>query len=309
MEEARCIQARIDVADEARPALVDFLLGISPAGVVEEAAWEGEIGPVTVYLAPDEAAAALEAVRTYLDSLKNLWGDAVVRGIEVEEIGDGWRTEYQRYFAAKKVTDRLVVAPPWERHEPSGDEIVIEIVPGQAFGTGTHETTILCLKAMEEIFRGRAVERILDVGSGSGILAIAAALMGAETVTAVESDPEAARAALENIIANRVADRVEMISAAYPDGVTPGATFDIVTANLTGTDIRAHAEELCRNTADGGFLVVSGFLVEEADSITEALTAAGKGRVEHTTLGEWGAAVGTAGNASSQDSGGVNRLG
>ena len=291
MEDARCIQARIDVADEARPALVDFLLGITPAGVVEEAAWEDGVRPVTVYLASDEAAAALEAVRTYLDSLKNLWGDAVVRGIEIEEIGDGWRTEYQRYFAAKKVTDRLVVAPPWERYEPTGDEIVIEIVPGQAFGTGTHETTILCLRAMETIFRDRDVKSFLDVGSGSGILAIAASRLGAGSVTAVESDPEAARAALENIIANRVADRVQMTSAAYPDGVPPGTTFDVVTANLTGTDIRAHAEELCRNTAAGGFLVVSGFLVEEADSITEALTAERKGTVEHTTLGEWGAAV------------------
>ena len=197
------------------------------------------------------------------------------------------------FFAARKVTDRLVVAPPWEQYDPTGDEIVIEILPGRAFGTGTHETTILCLRAMEAVFRTRTVERFLDVGGGSGILAIAAALMGAGSVVAVESDPEAARAALENIIANRVADRVHMISAAYPDGVPPGATFDVVAANLTGADIRNLAPDLCGSVADDGFLIVSGFLTEEADSITKALTTAGKGNLKHTALGEWGAAVGT----------------
>jgi len=309
MEHVRCIQALIDVDDEARPALVDFLLGISPAGVVEGTEWEGGSRPVTVYFTPDEAPPALEAIRAYLASLKNLWGDGVVRDLSVTEIGDGWKTEYQRYFAAKKVTDRLVVAPPWERYDPGTDEIVIEIVPGQAFGTGTHETTILCLRAMESVFRNRAVESFLDVGSGSGILAIAAALLGAVRVVGVESDPEATQSAWENLIANKVSDRVRMVHAAYPEGVAPGETFDVVTANLTGTDVRTHAGELSGNIADGGFLIVSGFLTEEADSITDALLAAGRGQVEHVTLGEWGAAVFASAWADSRDSGGSSRMG
>jgi ribosomal protein L11 methyltransferase len=279
----------MDVDDEVRPALVDFLLGLSPSGVVEEAEWGDMIGPVTVYFSPEEAPSALETIRAYLASLGSLWGDAVVKGLEVEEIGDGWRTEYQRYFAAKKITDRIVVAPPWERYDPGGDEIVIEIVPGQAFGTGTHETTILCLRAMEALFRTRAVESFLDVGSGSGILAIAAALLGAGSVTAVESDPEAVRAARENIVANGVSHAIQMVRAAFPAGVAPGETFDVVTANLTGTDIRAHAKALACAVAAGGSLIVSGFLAEEADSITDALSVAGEGTVEILTLGEWGA--------------------
>jgi ribosomal protein L11 methyltransferase len=291
MKESHSIQVLIDIADEVRPALVDFLLGLSPTGVVEGTDWGEESQPVTVYFAPDEAATALESVRIYLASLANLWGDGVVRELSVSEIGNGWRTEYRHYFAAKKVTDRLVVAPPWEHYEPEGDEIVIEIVPGRAFGTGTHETTILCLRAMEGLFRKGNVESLLDVGGGSGILAIAGALLGAKRVTAVESDPEAVQAAQENLVANRVSDRVRVVHAAFPDGIAPGETFNIVIANLTGTDIRTHAGKLTGAAADGGFLIVSGFLVEEADSITKALSSKGKGRVEHLAMGEWGAAV------------------
>jgi len=291
MDTVRFIQALIDVDDGARPALVDFLLELSPAGVVEGTDWGSEHLPVTVYFTPEEAATALESIRTYLASLVNLWGNGVVRELSVSEISDGWRTEYRHYFAAKKVTDRLVVAPPWERYEPEGDEIVIEIVPGRAFGTGTHETTILCLWAMEGLFRNGSIESLLDVGGGSGILAIAGALLGAKRVTAVESDPEAVQAAQENLVANRVSDRVRMVHAAFPDGIEDEEAFAVVIANLTGTDIRTHAERLVGAAADGGFLIVSGFLVEEADSITKALSSGSAGRVEHLVMGEWGAAV------------------
>ncbi|MBN1882894.1 MAG: 50S ribosomal protein L11 methyltransferase [Deltaproteobacteria bacterium] len=291
MDTPRCIQVRIDVDDKIRPALVDYLLGLSPSGVLEGTEWGDGVLPVTVYFTPDEAPAALEAIRAYLASLGNMWGRAAVRDLAVEEIGDGWRTEYQRYFKAKKVTDRLIVAPPWEKYDPGEDEIVVEIVPGQAFGTGTHETTILCLRAMEALFRTRRIESFLDVGSGSGILAIAAALLGEGSVKAVESDPDAVRAARENLAANRVSDRVHMVHAAYPEGVAAGETFDVITANLTGTDIRTHAESLSGATAAGGYLIVSGFLVEEADSITEALSTEGMEMTELLTLGEWGAAV------------------
>jgi len=289
MSDQRCIQTFIVVDDEVRPALVDFLLELSPTGVMEGTDWQEDSLPVTVYLTPTEAPVALERIRVYLDSLGNLWGRSVVREIEVEDIGSGWRTEYQRYFAARKVTDRLVVTPPWERYDPTGDEIVIEILPGQAFGTGTHETTTLCLREMETIFQGGEVESFLDVGSGSGILAIAAARLGAKRVVAVESDPEAVCSARENLGANGVADRVEMVEAFFPDGMAPGETFDVVAANLTGTDIRAHAGKLCGAVSAGGSLIVSGFLVEEADSIARALSAVAEGEAEFSSLGEWGA--------------------
>ena len=131
-------------------------------------------------------------------------------------VDDGdWKDKWKEFFKPTKVTDRIVVKPTWEEYTPKEDELVIEIDPGMAFGTGTHETTSLCMKLMEKYLGEHPEEkRILDVGCGSGILSICGALLGSREILGIEIDEDAVRVAHENVEENHVEDAVKVIGRA-----------------------------------------------------------------------------------------------
>jgi ribosomal protein L11 methyltransferase len=177
-----------------------------------------------------------------------------------------WNAEARRYLMPV-VVGGILVTPPWS-DEPSPATVRVIIDPAQAFGTGHHETTTGCLAALQEL--GLGGRSVLDVGTGSGVLAIAAAKLGAEPVVAVDNDPLATEAAVRNVAANQVDVEVILGSAAAIDGV-----FDVVIANLDTATITAVARDLAARMAPGGTLIASGVSLPRLDEGVAALKAAG----------------------------------
>jgi ribosomal protein L11 methyltransferase len=182
-----------------------------------------------------------------------------------------WRDAWKRHFGTTRVTERIVLVPSWESYAPRPGDVVIDIDPGRAFGTGAHATTRLCLAELERIATtdtANRVARVLDCGTGSGILAIAAAKLWPQAaITAVDVDAEAIEVAAENCARNAVSARVtrSVGSAAAATGV-----FDLVVANIERAPLLALRESLSARLASGGILVLSGLLAEEADAVAAA---------------------------------------
>ena len=216
----------------------------------------------------------LEALRIY-----NLPTSAV-RDMQVEQFANrDWLAEWKNNWQPV-VVGRFVIAPPWTEIPDNPDQIVIRIEPGMAFGTGTHETTRLCLEAIEKYFSGGS---LLDVGTGTGILAIAAAkLFHDARVTACDVDEDAVAIARENARANGVGDRIEIVIGRANDSMS---SADLVCANLTADAILESLSTLLNLTC--GKLVLSGILETQLESIVNSLHAEGISEVEVTQDGEW----------------------
>jgi ribosomal protein L11 methyltransferase len=198
---------------------------------------------------------------------------------------EDWATAWKQFFKPQRIGRRIVVKPTWEEFTPGPDDLVLQIDPGMAFGTGLHATTRLCLRAIEdEVTPGVSVA---DVGTGSGILAVGAALLGASRVEAVDNDPLAVRVAHENIAVNGVGDRISVYEAATP----PPGTFDIVVANILADVILGMADALHAAVKPGGLLIASGIIESRAEDVRRGLTAAGFTAVETREEGEWVAVV------------------
>ncbi|GEM_PF-511831 len=292
MKENALIAVSVKVVEGAREALNDFLLTLSPGGIVEEIEGEGENrsgGCASIYLEAGEAEEKLKRLEEYLSALIDIWGEKAVLAYRIEEIGSDWRYKYQRFFRAKKVTDTIVVSPPWEDYRKGEGEILIKILPGAAFGTGIHETTRLSLIAMERIFSNAGIDSLLDVGTGSGILAVAGALLGAVRVLAVDSDEEAVNSAVDNAVRNGVQDIVKIRHETFGDkgGESLQERFDLVVANISGEVIKRTADSLLALTNPGGYLVLSGFLSGEADEVLNAFGDVKRFLTTKDTLGEW----------------------
>jgi ribosomal protein L11 methyltransferase len=288
MKKAKFIRVTIEVIDEARLALLDFLTELSPSGIIEESDWEGIHGPACIYLSLDGSDEKLALLNRYLESLRELWGDKVVISCEIEKIIDpGWATEYQRYFTAQRITDRITVAPPWEEYAAGQREILIRIRPGPAFGTGTHETTRLCLSEIQEVSTRQRIDSMLDVGCGSAILSIAGAFLGIDRVTGVESDPQAVLSARDNVARNGLVDRVTIREELF--GRATG-TFDLVVANLTAGEIEPVIAPLFSSVAPGGHLILSGILDVEEEKMRRIIDGHRPSNCPESSvrrLGEW----------------------
>jgi ribosomal protein L11 methyltransferase len=180
-----------------------------------------------------------------------------------------WRESWKRHFGIQRIGRALVVKPSWTEYRRKGGEIILEIDPGMAFGTGQHPTTAMCLRALEELVRPNM--RVLDLGCGSGILGIAAAGLGATRVLALDVDPNAVRAAHENAAANGVAHDVEVREGTLDgDGV-----FDLIVANISGLTLERLAPALARSLRPGGALISSGFLEDAVAGLSSAYEAVG----------------------------------
>lgn len=183
-----------------------------------------------------------------------------------------WREAWKRYFKVSRLTRQFVVVPSWERYEPTAEDVVIDLDPGMAFGTGTHASTRLVLEELQQLAdEGIDPQRILDVGCGSGILAIAAVKRWPlATCIAIDLDPIAVDATVENATRNRVAQRI--VATTKPLGQS-GETFSIVVANIQADVLHELAAALVARTEDA--LVLSGLLTEQAAPIAGEFVAAG----------------------------------
>ena len=209
-----------------------------------------------------------------------------VRDVKEED----WANAWKEHFHAHRVGERLVIKPTWREFDPGPDDLVLSLDPGMAFGTGLHPTTQLCLRALERAVRPG--DRVLDVGTGSGILALAAARLGASAVFAVDLDGVAIEAAWSNVDANGLRDVVHVRHGDAAD-LPEAGTFDVVVANIIARVIIASAQSLTRQVRPGGTLISSGVLLERRDDVAAALEAAGVA-VEATEVdGDWCALIGT----------------
>jgi len=222
-----------------------------------------------------EAAFALSGKRSSLMSLA------------ITPIADqDWMQKWKEGFAPIAIGERLVIAPSWKLPETS-ERLVIQIDPGMAFGTGTHETTRMCLELLEARWRGG---RLIDVGTGTGILAIAASkLAPGSEIVAIDIDPLAVAVGRENIEINQAAQAIE-IREGQPANYAGGA-FDTVVANLTAEVIIALMADLVGCMAASGRLILSGILTTLAADVEGALQAAGLRTIERRQAGEWTALV------------------
>ena len=182
-----------------------------------------------------------------------------------------WKDKWKEFFKPAKVTEKLVVKPTWETYEPKRGEAVIEIDPGMAFGTGTHETTSLCLKLMEAYMKPG--DKVLDVGCGSGILSIGASLLGAGEVLAVDIDPEAVKVSEENVKLNNCGDKVKVRCGNLVEGLDFEA--DIIVANLMADLVISLSSHAACHLSPGGIYISSGILIEKEKQVEEAIINCG----------------------------------
>ena len=189
----------------------------------------------------------------------------------------------QLYYKPFRIGTHLVVKPTWEAYQPSPEDLIIELDPGMAFGTGTHETTNMCMQLLEKHLKSDM--RVMDVGTGSGILAIAAARLGAREVLAIDIDPAAVKVARENIVLNHVEDRVRAVEGDLCK--SEAMPCDLAVANIVADAIRMLAAPLTRHLAKGGLLICSGIIREREQDVLDAALAAGYVVADRLEKGEW----------------------
>jgi ribosomal protein L11 methyltransferase len=199
---------------------------------------------------------------------------------------EDWGKNWKAYFKPLRITPRLVIKPTWERYDVIGEEKVIEMDPGLAFGTGHHASTHLALIMIDEIFADKPKpERALDVGTGTGILAMGCALLGAHEVTAVDNDPDAVAAAQSNVAANNLAT---IITANNDDVASLQGQYDLIIANITHDVLQVLAPDLVRLLGSCGLLVLAGILRDEQEeSIVRVYSELGLIHKKTTNEDEW----------------------
>lgn len=265
-------------------ALTNFVTEIGAQGAYQEALEPPDGAPAppapealqAFFPLDNHREARLAALQTYIESLADLFPGLAVPTFRTEIIRDpDWGEAWKRYFKPLRVSGGIVIKPTWEPFTPTGDDIVIEVDPGMAFGTGQHPSTRMCLEALEGILRRNPAAgewRVLDLGTGTGILAIACAKLGAGRVLGVDNDPQATAIARENVLVNRVGDRVAI---ADDDIAALEGPFELIVANLTGgvlVDLQPHFPRLLRG---GGRLVISGIIAQNQPAIEAAFLGGG----------------------------------
>ena len=220
---------------------------------------------VHLYLSPDEnPAEVLDLLRRRLEEAE-LEYTLAADGVEQQD----WENAWKAYYHALPIGKRLAIVPSWEQYDT--DRTVIRLDPGLAFGTGTHETTALCLAALDELVQGG--ERVLDIGTGSGILAIAALKLGAASAEGVDIDPMCVRTAGENAALNGVADRFTVLVGDLSDKAS--GKYDIITANIVANAILHLAPCVPGLLAEGGTFIASGIIDTREEEVCAGLAAAG----------------------------------
>jgi ribosomal protein L11 methyltransferase len=217
------------------------------------------------------AVAPLAALQAFVAALCELFPAAAAPIVNVETIADsGWAENWKAHFPPLAIGARVFVRPPWIAAAPA-DRIDIVIDPGMAFGTGHHASTRSCLILLERALQACPTARVLDLGTGSGILAIAAAKLGAGAVCGVDTDPDACAVAAQNAALNGVGDRIRI----ERDVVAAPGPFDVVVANLLAGTLVDLAGELAGCLRPGGIAIGAGVLTEEAVAVRDAWRAAG----------------------------------
>ncbi|MBU1274809.1 MAG: 50S ribosomal protein L11 methyltransferase [Proteobacteria bacterium] len=285
------LEARLSAPAPQSEAAADFLTSLTGHGVqiLDELAPTGPVTVVAFFEAGAELPAQKAQLEGYARSLAAEAGEGAVELTFSDLAAEDWAGAWKAYFHPRLVSRRLIVAPPWEKASPEPGQMVIVIDPGQAFGTGQHQSTQLVLRRIERLAeRGRLPARVLDVGCGSGILGLATLLFGAQQVTGIDIDPEAVAATQANAKRNGL-ERGLTASMTPLDELSE--TYPLVLANLIARELIALAQPLAQRLSPGGELVISGILIDQIGQMSEVFAAQGLKVVEQDSLAEWAALV------------------
>ena len=245
---------------------------------------KGKVAVVKAYFAEeDNIEDVLEYVNERLTELKEMGIDLGEAKVEHEKMHEeDWANTWKQYYKPSKVGEKIVVKPIWEEYEAKDGELVVDLDPGMAFGTGTHETTRMCIQALERYVKEEST--VFDVGCGSGILAIAAAKLGAKLAVGVDLDPVAVESSIENVGYNNL-NNIEILHGNLVEVIDGKA--DIVVANILAEIICILTDDVKRVLKDGGVFITSGIIHDRVDMICEKLEATGFEVVEKNRDGEW----------------------
>jgi ribosomal protein L11 methyltransferase len=295
------LELAVEADPEAVEAVSEIFSRVAPGGTSVEPAFDlvdeglgARVDPtrpaiVRAYLpARDRAAAerAADEVRTALGHLQAFGlrpiGELRTRLVDEADWADAWKA----HFPVMRIGRRLVIRPTWRQHRAAPDDVVLTLDPGMAFGTGLHPTTRLCLAAIEVLADDGRLHgaQVLDVGCGSGILAIAALKLGADAALGVDTDPIAIEATLANARRNRLGRRLGAREGSLPSGRPP---VDVVLANLIAAVLVPLAPALNAELRPGGTLLASGIFVDREADVTAAFEAAGLAVAGRSTEGDW----------------------
>ncbi|HET9520846.1 MAG TPA: 50S ribosomal protein L11 methyltransferase [Candidatus Limnocylindrales bacterium] len=286
---------------EAVEAVSEILGRVAPGGASVEPAFEltdeglgarvdaTKPAIVRAYVPARDEAASARAVAEASEALGHLQafglrpiGELTTRIVHEADWAEAWKS----YFPVLRVGRRLVIKPTWLTHDPAPNDVVLDLDPGMAFGTGLHPTTRLCLAGVEGLADRDLIDgaSVLDVGCGSGILAIAALKLGAAAALGVDTDPIAIEATTANAARNRLARRIRAREGSLPTGEGP---FDVVLANLIAGLLVPLAPLLRDELRPGGALLASGIFIDRETDVREAFAAAGLEVVGRSAEGEW----------------------
>jgi ribosomal protein L11 methyltransferase len=307
-------QVCYEVPDTLVEDISEFLLELSPDGVVTEnltldtfsleSLEESPLRTVTVFFEANDALAdKLTQVRSYFEQAGISSCGYPIREPTITYIREeDWSNTWKSHFKPSRIGKRIVVKPTWEEYCENHDDIVLELDPGMAFGTGTHPSTRLCMEVLEKIFfyegdyhdiSSDGPLTVLDVGTGSGILGIAAAKLGALQVTGIDIDPQAVAVAEENIAKNGVGKHVKVSDS--PLEMVKG-TYGVVVANILAEELVKMAPELVKKVIPGGVLILSGILTEKESIVVQGFSTGEMTLAEISREAEWSCLVFRRGN-------------
>lgn len=215
--------------------------------------------------------------------------DIGLNKVSISEVNEEeWATAWKKYYHPVKISERFTIVPTWEEYTPvHSDELIIELDPGMAFGTGTHPTTVMCIQALERTVNQG--DEVIDVGTGSGVLSIAAAMLGASKVSAFDLDQVAVTTAKMNIKLNKVQKTVDVSQKNLLDGVE--GTVDGIVANILAEVIVRFTDDAAKVVKKGGYFIASGIIQQKKQDVKDALAKAGFEITETLLMEDWVALI------------------
>lgn len=227
----------------------------------------------------------VEAIKEEINELISYNIDIGINTVTTSEVNEEeWATAWKKYYHPVKISEKFTVVPTWEEYTPvHSDELIIELDPGMAFGTGTHPTTVMSIQALERTIEEGS--KVIDVGTGSGVLSIAAALLGASQIEALDLDEVAVESARLNIELNKVADRVTIRQNNLLDGIEE--QVDVVVANILAEIILRFTNDAARVVKKGGYFITAGIILQKKEEVKAAIVEAGFQILETIVMEDW----------------------
>ncbi|MCE4046992.1 MULTISPECIES: 50S ribosomal protein L11 methyltransferase [Bacillaceae] len=227
----------------------------------------------------------VEEIKEAINNLILFNIDIGLNKVSIMEVNEEeWATAWKKYYHPVKISEKFTIVPTWEDYSPvHSDELIIELDPGMAFGTGTHPTTVLCIQALERIVKKG--DAVIDVGTGSGVLSIAAAMLKAKSVLALDLDEVAVQSAKLNLKLNKVHETAHVQQNNLLDGISEEA--DVIVANILAEVIVRFTDDVYRLLKQDGYFIASGIILQKKEEVKAAIIASGLEIVETVQMEDW----------------------